>query len=386
MGSRPGFYTHGVCRETCIPSCFFVKEALHWFWLMESRFFTFRDFLFEGGEDLRERSVYLVLFVVLLFLFFIALSVGRYPVSLDTLFAVAYGKVFGVDMGVSDTVETVLFQVRLPRIFAAILIGVSLSVAGTAYQGIFKNPLVSPDILGATSGAAFGAALAILLSKSTFMIHVSSFLWGLIAVFITYGLSLRVKKSDPTLVLVLTGILVGTLFSSFVSLIKYVADPYDQLPTITFWLMGSLSSITFSDLYLVVIPVLLGAIPLFLVRWRLNVLSFGDEEAMALGIDTKKLRLVVILSSTLMTASVVSISGIIGWVGLVIPHLTRLIVGPNYQVLLPASILTGAIYLLLVDTLARVLLPMEIPLGILTALIGAPFFIYLLTRSRRGWV
>jgi len=335
---------------------------------------------------LRERSVYLVLFVVLLVLFFIALSVGRYPVSLDTLFAVAYGKVFGVDMGVSDTVETVLFQVRLPRIFAAILIGASLSVAGTAYQGIFKNPLVSPDILGATSGAAFGAALAILLSKSTFMIHVSSFLWGLIAVFITYGLSLRVKKSDPTLVLVLTGILVGTLFSSFVSLIKYVADPYDQLPTITFWLMGSLSSITFSDLYLVVIPVLLGAIPLFLVRWRLNVLSFGDEEAMALGIDTKKLRLVVILSSTLMTASVVSISGIIGWVGLVIPHLTRLIVGPNYQVLLPASILTGAIYLLLVDTLARVLLPMEIPLGILTALIGAPFFIYLLTRSRRGWV
>lgn len=314
-----------------------------------------------------------------------ALPLGRYPVSLEQLWLALAGFVSGTDYGLPDPIANVLFNIRLPRIAATLLVGAALAVSGSAYQGIFRNPLVSPDILGASAGAGFGAALAILMSWSVFSVQLSAFLFGVLAVAITYGLSARMRQGDRTLVLILTGVLVGTLFSSSISFIKYVADPYDKLPAITFWLMGSLASVSAKDVYLVLVPIVLGFVPLYLVRWRLNVISFGDEEAQALGINTKRLRLVTIFCSTLLTASVVAISGMIGWVGLVIPHLARALVGPNYRALLPATVFIGSAYMLLVDTLARVLLPVEIPLGILTSFIGAPFFIFLLARSRKGW-
>ena len=211
-----------------------------------------------------------------------------------------------------------------------------------------------------------------------------AFIGGLLAVSITYGISMRIRH-DPMLALVLAGIMIGSLFTAAISCIKYIADPYDKLPAITFWLMGSLASITPRDVYMVLIPILLGGILLYLLRWRLNVLAMGEEEAQVLGINTRLMKTVVIVCCTLMTAAAVSISGMIGWVGLVIPHLARMIVGPNYRVLLPASILLGGAYLLLVDDLARLLASMEIPLGILTALIGVPFFLYLLLNSKWGW-
>nr|WP_071522329.1 iron ABC transporter permease [Moorella thermoacetica] len=320
-----------------------------------------------------------------LLVFLLSFPLGRYAISPGQLLTILAAKVFPIEPTWPATMETVVFQVRLPRIIAAMLVGASLATAGAAYQGMFKNPLVSPDILGASAGAGFGAALAIYFSLGVVGIQVSSFLFGLLAVGLTWTLSSRIRR-DPILILVLAGILIGTLFSSGTSLIKYVADPYDKLPAITFWLMGSLAAITPRDVWTALVPILAGMLPLYLFRWRLNVLSLGEEEARSLGLDTGRLRLIVILCSTLITAASVAISGMIGWVGLIIPHLARMLVGPNYRELLPAAILIGSAYLLLVDDLARVLTSVEIPLGILTSIIGAPFFLYLLLNARRGWV
>jgi iron complex transport system permease protein len=240
--------------------------------------------------------------------------------------------------------------------------------------------------LGASAGAGFGAAIAMLLSFNSMEIQLMSFVFGLGAVAITTFVSSIVGRgSDSTLLLVLTGMVVTSLFSSAIALIKYVADPDLKLREITFWLMGGLSAIRMKDLEIVLIPMIIGAVPLLLLRWKLNVLSFGDEEAQAMGIDTSRLRFITIICSTLLTASTVCIGGIIGWVGLVIPHLARMIVGPNYRILLPASLLIGGLYLLIVDNVARCMFALEIPLGILTAVIGAPFFIYLLMHGKRGW-
>lgn len=326
----------------------------------------------------------IILFISLLFIFILSFTLGRYPVAPGQLLAVLAARVLPLEPNWSTTVETVIFQVRLPRIMAALLVGAALSTAGAAYQGMFKNPLVSPDILGASAGAGFGAALGIYYSFSMAGIQAMAFWGGLLAVGLTYGISLRIRH-DPMLALVLSGIMIGSLFSAAISCIKYIADPYDKLPAITFWLMGSLASITTRDVYTVLIPIISGGILLYLLRWRLNVLAMGEEEARVLGINTRLMKTAVILCCTLMTAAAVSISGMIGWVGLVIPHLARMIVGPNYRVLLPASILLGGAYLLLVDDLARLLASMEIPLGILTALIGVPFFLYLLLNSKWGW-
>lgn len=339
-------------------------------------------------RQLFPQSILLILFIVLLAVYFLSMMIGRYAISFQEINTALFLKLFHHPTELfQSTIQTVLFQVRLPRITAAVLIGAALSVSGSAYQGMFRNPMVSPDILGASAGAGFGAALGILLSLGIVWIQVLSFAFGLLAVLITYFLSARFGKGDHgVLVLVLTGMVVGTLFTSFVSLIKYIADPYSKLPAITFWLMGSLASINPKDLGIIGIPVVLGAIPLLLLRWRMNVLVFGEEEARAMGVDTKKLQGIIILGSTLMTAASVSVSGMIGWVGLVIPHLARMIVGPDYRILLPASILIGGAYLLVVDDIARNLFTMEIPLGILTSLIGAPFFIYLLIHGKKGWV
>ena len=280
--------------------------------------------------------------------------------------------------------QTVIFQIRLPRVIAAMLVGGGLALAGASFQGLFRNPLVSPDILGVASGAGFGAALGILISGDPRVIQVSAFIFGIVAVAVTYGIS-RVYRNSSTLILVLGGIVVGSVFSALLSLTKYVADPYDTLPAIVFWLMGSLSAVSNADLLAVAPPILLGGLCLFLIRWRINLLSVGEEEAQALGVDTKKMTAAIIVASTVVTASAVCISGIIGWVGLVVPHIGRMLVGPDFRRLIPVSAVLGASFLLIVDDIARTLTAAEIPLGVLTALIGAPFFAYLLTRKRVGW-
>ena len=248
---------------------------------------------------------------------------------------------------------------------------------------MFKNPLVSPDILGVSAGC-LGAALAIFLSFNTMGIQISAFLFGILGVLLVYLLSMKVRE-DPLISLVIIGILIGSIFTSFTSLIKYIADTEDKLPTITFWLMGSLSGLLPRDVKRVFLPILLGMVPLYLLRWKLNVLSLDEDEAKTLWLDTGKIRIIVIICSTLMTAASVSISGIIGWIGLVIPHLGRRLVGADYKVLVPTSILLGSTYLLIIDNMARALTTVEIPLGILTSLIGAPFFIFLLIKKGRSW-
>lgn len=280
--------------------------------------------------------------------------------------------------------ENVIYQIRLPRVIAAVLVGGGLDIAGAAYQGLFKNPLVSPDILGVSSGAGFGAALALLLSAGSLMIQVSAFCFGIVAVTITYFLSSFYRKT-PTLVLVLAGIIVGAFFTALISLTKYVADPYDKLPAITFWLMGSLASVRYTELLFITPPLLIATAILILIRWRINLLAVGDDEARTLGIDTKRMSQVIILCSTFITAGAVCIAGIIGWVGLVVPHLGRMLVGPDNKKLIPVSFLLGSSYLLIIDTIARNLTSAEIPLGILTAIIGAPFFAYLLGKRSVGW-
>lgn len=310
----------------------------------------------------------------------VSLTLGRYDVPLtawwDVLFASERGGIPAL----------VLLQVRLPRVVAGVLIGGGLSAAGAAYQGLFRNPMVSPDILGASAGAGFGAAAGILLGFGVIGIQCWSFAFGLAAVALTCSLAARLARAgDPILTLVLVGILVGSMFTALVSLVKYVADTSSQLPAITFWLMGSLAATNKRDVQFALLPLLLGILPLLLLRWKLNVMAFGEEEARALGADTGRLRWIVILCATLVTATAVAVAGMIGWVGLVVPHLARMIVGPNYRVLLPASMLLGSSYLLLVDDLARSVYSNEIPLGIVTSLVGAPFFLYLLTKAQKGW-
>lgn len=334
----------------------------------------------------RNRRILLLLLLALLALTAGSLFYGRYPVSGADYLLYLKSLFYGPESGLSSTTVSVIGQIRMPRIAAAFIVGGALALAGASYQGVFRNPMVSPDILGASAGAGFGAAVGILLSLSAPGVQLLSFACGLAAVGMSYLISVAVgRRENITLVLVLAGIVVSALFSAFVSITKYLADPYSKLPEITFWLMGSLSSTTGRDLTFVLPPVIVSAAGLLLLRWRLNVLVFGDEEASALGVDTQKFRAAVIICATLLTASVVSISGQIGWVGLVIPHFSRMLVGPNYKYLLPASFLVGGSYLLLVDNVARNLLQVEIPLGILTAVIGAPVFIGLLLRGRKGW-
>lgn len=272
---------------------------------------------------------------------------------------------------------SVLFNIRLPRICAAILVGAALSTAGAAYQGMFQNPLVSPDILGASAGAGFGAAVAIYFYLGTGAITAFAFAGGLIAVGAAYLIS-RLTKGSATLSMVLAGILIGSLFSAATSYIKLVADTNDQLPAITYWLMGSLAGATMDDVIFAGIVIALGLAPLYLLRWRMNVLTLGEDEARSMGINTNLLRLVVIICATFVTAVAVSISGIIGWVGLVIPHFCRMIFGYDYRRIIPAAIIMGAGFLLLVDDFSRTIATTEVPLGILTAFVGAPIFAYLL--------
>jgi iron complex transport system permease protein len=312
-----------------------------------------------------------------------AALIGAYPISPGEL-AAAFGRRL-VGAAPVGQIDTVLFEVRLPRVLAAVLGGAALAGAGAAYQTLFRNPLVSPDILGVSTGAGLGAVLGIFLSLPVLGIQLTAFAMGLATVALVYAVASVVHGRDPILVLVLAGVVVGSLAGAAVSLLKIMADPYDQLPAIVFWLLGSFSAIRRAEVWATLPMVLVGLVPLLLLRWRINVLSLGDEEARALGVEAGRLRLAVIGAATLMTASVVAISGVIGWVGLVIPHIARMAVGPSFDRLLPTAMLLGGSYLLLVDTLARTVARIEVPIGILTAILGAPFFLWLLMRGREGW-
>ena len=329
----------------------------------------------------------LIMLTAALIVILISFFLGRYSLPPDKIFALLGEQFFHVPAGLEHNAYIVFYNIRGPRVCAAFLIGAGLSLSGCAYQGVFRNPMVSPDILGATAGAGMGAALGFLFSFGLAGVQIMSFVFGILAVGFTYSTAYAVgRRENMILTLVLSGMVVSALFQAGISLTKYIADPYSKLPAITFWLMGSLSSIKSDDLMVIIIPLTAGAVPLFLLRWKINLLSFSDEEAESLGINTAKLRRVIIICATLVTASVVSVSGIIGWVGLIIPHLTRLIFGPDYKILLPCSMIIGGTYLLLVDDFARSLMAMEIPLGILTAIIGAPFFIYLMYKGRNEWL
>lgn len=329
-----------------------------------------------------KRKILAMIFLAIVAIF-ISFFMGRYSLNPVEVILLLREKYFNIPSGLDSNAATVFFSIRGPRVIAAFLAGAGLSVSGCAYQGVFKNPIVSPDILGATAGAGLGAAIGLLLSLNNMGVQMLSFSFGLTAVLMTYLTSKAVgNRQNMALTLVLSGIVMEALFQSGISLIKYVADPYSKLPAITFWLMGSLSSVVPKDLPILLLPLLIGCIPLFLLRWKINLLSFSDEEAESMGIHTARLRLVIILCATFITSAVVAVGGIIPWVGLIIPHLARMIVGPDHKHLLPASILLGGAYLLLVDDVARSLTSMEIPLGILTSIIGAPFFIYLMYRGK----
>lgn len=316
----------------------------------------------------------------LLALFLLSFVVGRYGVPLGQVVRILLSGVLPLGQTWTDNMAIAVLNVRLPRILLACLVGCGLSAAGTGYQTVFQNPMAAPDILGASSGACFGAALAILTGQSAVMITVFAFLASLLSVALVYLVGNH-TRGNRVVNLLLAGIMVGSLFSACTSYIKLVADPTNQLPQITYWLMGSLSGTRMGTVRFAAVCMAVGLMPLLLLRWRMNLLTLSPDEARAMGVHTDRLRLAVILSSTVLTAAAVSVSGMIGWVGLVIPHLSRRIVGSDCRRLMPMSCLFGAAFLLLVDNMARCLTATEIPIGILTAFVGAPFFIYLMVRG-----
>jgi iron complex transport system permease protein len=322
--------------------------------------------------------------VLLIVLFVGSFLVGEYPVTFKQLIALVSTDIFGGHHDVPAVIETVIFRSRLPRLVAAALVGSALAAAGATYQGLFRNPLVSPDILGVSGGAALGAVLGIFLSLSIIGIQLLAFMFALGTVFLVYILSQAVRGRDPILVLVLAGVVMGTLAAACVSLLKVLADPYDQLPATAFWLLGGLASVNLNGTAMAIPLTVIGLVPLYLLRRRMDLMSLGDEQANARGVDVVKMRITFVCAATLITAAAVSISGIISWVGLMIPHVARMLVGPGFSRLLPAAMMLGAGYLLLVDDLARTIAPIEVPLGVLTAFFGAPFFIWLLVTNRRG--
>jgi iron complex transport system permease protein len=321
--------------------------------------------------------------LVLLLIVAAAIALGPYRLAARDLLALLVAKATGAASPLPSPAETVILQIRLPRVLAALAVGAALAASGAAYQSLFRNPLVSPDILGVSAGAAFGAVVGIFLSLPVVAIEATSFAGGLTAVIIVYGIAAAIRGRDAVLVLVLAGVVIGALFGAGVGLLKYLADPYNQLPAITFWLLGSLAAANPRDLTSLLPAVAIGLIPLGLLRWQIDVMTLGEEEATALGVNTRVLRIVVIAAATLMTSAAVAASGIIGWVGLVVPHLARLTVGPAFARLLPVSLLFGAGYLLAVDTGARTLGAIELPLGVLTAAFGTPVFLWLLAFGRR---
>jgi len=346
--------------------------------------------IIQGHENSRrkERRILIALFIILIATMLVSLTIGRYGVPLDQIFDIFMQRITGREISEANTeANLVLFIIRIPRILLTIMVGAALSASGAAFQGVFKNPMVSPDILGVSSAAGAGAALAILIGVSSIGVNIVAFVFGIGAVLLVMLLAKAVGRGSNTLlVMVLSGVVVSSIFRAMTSLAKYIADADNKLPEITFWLMGSFAkSGSNRNVIIMLIALILGAVPLLALRWRMNVLSFGEEEAKAMGININRMRIVIVACSTLLTASSVCLCGSIEWVGLIMPHITRLIVGPNYRILLPAAMLGGSIFMLVVDNFCRAIIPGELPVGIITSLIGAPLFIYMLFKGRRDW-
>ncbi len=331
------------------------------------------------NSTFKKKIIVAALFIILFIAIGSSLFIGRYPLSITDVFHIIF------QTGKTDSAikNSVVFDIRFPRALLGALVGASLAASGTALQGLFRNPLVDAGLLGVSSGAGFGAALAIILFHSQVMVYLFSFGFGLLAVFLSYSVG-KISKTTPAIMLVLGGVVISTMFSSLLAFLKYVADPYSQLPAITFWLMGSLATASFEDILISAIPMIVGMAGLLLLRWRLNILSMGDKDAQVLGLHVNRNKMVVIICTTLATAGAVCVTGIIGWIGLVIPHIGRMLVGNDNAFLLPASIALGGIFLILIDNVGRVLTGSEIPLSILTAMIGGPFYIYFLKKTKGG--
>jgi iron complex transport system permease protein len=316
----------------------------------------------------------------------VSLGVGRFPISAMEVLSLVSAALFGGTANAPENADLILFSIRGPRIVAAFAVGAALAAAGAAYQNLFRNPLVSPDILGVSSGAALGAVLGIFMALPLIAIQGLAFIGGLSAVAAIYliGSSLaRTHGHDAMLTLILSGVVIGSLLGSGIALTKYLADPYNQLPAMTYWLLGSFASVTKKDLVVALPMIVLAMLPLLALRWRINLLALPDDEARALGQDVRRLRLIVIVAATLMTAASVAICGIIGWVGLVVPHAVRLLIGAEFSRLLPLTMLIGGTFMLLIDTIGRTVAQIEIPPGVLTAALGTPVFIWLMVATFR---
>lgn len=330
-----------------------------------------------------KRSFLLPLLALLFIIaFLLSFSVGRFPIKPLMLVRILFSHILPIERDWSEMMESVVFNIRLPRLLAASLIGAGLSLSGLVYQIIFRNPMVSPDVLGTSTGAGFGAALGLFFGFSSLGVSFLAFLTGLAAVFLVWQVG-RAVPSNQVLGLILGGIMISSLFQSATSFIKLVADPENQLPAITYFLMGSLAGVGEEELRILAPPVLIAFIPLLALSWQLNLLSLSEEEALSLGVNTRLLRGIAVVASSLMTASAVAVSGVIGWVGLVIPHITRFMTGPDARRSVPCSMLLGASFLILVDTVSRTLTTSEVPIGILTSFLGAPFFLYLILKEGR---
>ena len=325
------------------------------------------------------KTRFILLTVIFAAAFFLSCVLGRYSISPGQFFGAILSRFVDIPQTWPSAVETVLFEIRLPRVVMGVFVGASLSLAGLSYQGMFRNPMVSPDILGASAGAGFGAALAILMGFGYFAICTNSFLFGILAVALAY-ISSRLARGDEILGMILSGIIISSLFSAGTSFIKLVADTQEQLPEITYWLMGSLTSVKKQNLY-VLIPIVISAAVLFMLRWRMNLLTIDEESADTMGINLKALRFAVVICATLLTSSCVAVTGMIGWVGLVIPHFCRMLFGYDYKRLVPASLLFGGAFMVIVDDIARLPSTREIPIGILTSFVGAPLLFYLLVTG-----
>lgn len=336
----------------------------------------------------REFAIGVGLAVLLAFLVIWSLTIGAY----DLTFSDAV-QAIGAQLGLCPEPEnaqasTVLLVIRLPRVLLTALVGAALAVSGAAYQGMFKNPMVAPDILGVSSGAGTGAAFAILLGLGSLGVQISALLFGLGAVGIVMLIARAFgKRGNSLVIMILAGTVMSSVFSALTSLAKYLADPDDKLPEITYWLMGSFArSGVMKSVVVMGVALLVGGGLMMLMRWRINVMAFGEEEARTMGVNVRATRNLIVLAATMLTSVAVCLCGTIGWVGLIIPHIMRLATGPNYQSLIPLSMLAGACFMVVVDDLARSLTGAELPVGILTALIGAPLFIYMLVKGRREWL
>ncbi len=312
----------------------------------------------------------------------ICLGFGRYSISVTDTIEVLINAIKG--SGSEDMRYSVIFNVRLPRILLAMLVGSGLACAGAAFQGLFTNAMATPDTLGVASGASFGAVLAMMFDANLIIIQLMALVFGLLACYITYNIS-KLKGKSSIVMIVLGGMVVSSLFQAFVSLAKYLADPQDKLPSITYWLMGSMASASYKTLLLGGPFIIIGIVLIYVLRWRLNILSLNEDEARSMGINLKTMRLLIIMAASLITSACVSMCGQVGWVGLLIPHIGRMMMGSNNKLVIPFSISLGAIFMLVIDTFARSATSAEIPLSILTAIIGAPFFISLLRKTGGAW-